>query len=58
MDQTTAHLRKTFKYPIDNNEDDDLPDAMDEEGQPSLLTPPFLPTPSYHSQLIFLYTPL
>jgi hypothetical protein len=32
MEQTTAKLRKTFRYPTDNDSDDSLPEAMDEEG--------------------------
>jgi hypothetical protein len=31
MEQTTARLRKTFHYPIDDD-DDSLPEALDEEG--------------------------
>lgn len=33
MEQTTARLRKTFHYPTDNDEEDDLPEALDEEGK-------------------------
>ncbi|PQE30352.1 Histone acetyltransferase protein [Rutstroemia sp. NJR-2017a WRK4] len=40
MDQTTSRLRKTFRYPTDNDSDDSLPDALDEEGT---ATPPSLP---------------
>ena len=32
MEQTTARLRKTFHYPVDNDSDDGLPEALDEEG--------------------------
>lgn len=39
MEQTTARLRKTFRYPTDGDEDDDLPQALDEEG---LYSRPFL----------------
>lgn len=33
MEGTTARLRKTFQFPDDNDSDDDLPEALDEEGQ-------------------------
>ncbi len=39
MEQTTSRLRKTFRYPTDNDADDDLPEALDEEG--SSPPPPF-----------------
>jgi hypothetical protein len=32
MATSTSRLRKTFKYPTDEDEDDDEPEAMDEEG--------------------------
>jgi hypothetical protein len=32
MEQTSAKLRRTFRYPTDGDEDDDLPEALDEEG--------------------------
>jgi hypothetical protein len=32
MEQTSTKLRKTFRYPTDNDSDDDLPEALDEEG--------------------------
>lgn len=32
----TTKLRKTFKYPADDSEEDDLPEALDEEGMPWL----------------------
>lgn len=28
----TTKLRKTFRYPADDSEEDDLPQALDEEG--------------------------
>ncbi|KAL3422459.1 hypothetical protein PVAG01_06615 [Phlyctema vagabunda] len=37
MDQTTARLRKTFRYPTENDSDDSLPEALDEEEQESLI---------------------
>ncbi|PQE25382.1 Histone acetyltransferase protein [Rutstroemia sp. NJR-2017a BBW] len=37
MDQTTSRLRKTFRYPTDNDSDDSLPEALDEEEQDSLI---------------------
>ncbi|KAF8863497.1 hypothetical protein BDZ45DRAFT_763436 [Acephala macrosclerotiorum] len=37
MYQTTARLRKTFHYPTDNDEEDDLPEALDEEEQEQLI---------------------
>ncbi|KAI9049906.1 hypothetical protein LZ554_006053 [Drepanopeziza brunnea f. sp. 'monogermtubi'] len=37
MEQTTARLRKTFRYPTDNDSEDETPDAMDEEEQESLI---------------------
>jgi hypothetical protein len=47
MDQTTSRLRKTFRYPTDNDSDDSLPEALDEEGNyrsyPSIF-PPILTT--------------
>lgn len=30
----TTKLRKTFKYPADDSEEDDSPQALDEEGMP------------------------
>lgn len=32
MEQTTSRLRKTFRYPTDDDSDDSLPEALDEEG--------------------------
>lgn len=32
MEHTSARLRKTFHYPVDGDGDDDLPEALDEEG--------------------------
>lgn len=32
MEQTTSRLRKTFRYPTDNDSDDSSPEALDEEG--------------------------
>ncbi|CZR53282.1 uncharacterized protein PAC_03160 [Phialocephala subalpina] len=37
MEQTTARLRKTFHYPTDNDEEDDLPEALDEEEQEQVI---------------------
>ncbi|KAM3074236.1 hypothetical protein ACMFMG_002940 [Clarireedia jacksonii] len=37
MDQTTSRLRKTFRYPADNDSDDSLPEALDEEEQDNLI---------------------
>lgn len=37
MEETTARLRKTFRYPVDGDEDDDLPEALDEEEQETLI---------------------
>ncbi|TGO55401.1 hypothetical protein BOTNAR_0245g00060 [Botryotinia narcissicola] len=37
MEQTTSRLRKTFRYPTDNDSDDSLPDALDEEEQDNLI---------------------
>jgi hypothetical protein len=46
MEQTTARLRKTFQYPTDDD-DDSLPEALDEEGMfPYLHPDPLLYYPS------------
>ncbi|KAF7887392.1 hypothetical protein EAF00_009686 [Botryotinia globosa] len=37
MEQTTSRLRKTFRYPTDNDSDDSLPEALDEEEQDNLI---------------------
>ncbi|KAH8601027.1 hypothetical protein B0O99DRAFT_610118 [Bisporella sp. PMI_857] len=37
MDRTSARLRKTFRYPTDNDSDDSLPEAMDEQEQENLI---------------------
>ncbi|EKD12851.1 hypothetical protein MBM_09080 [Drepanopeziza brunnea f. sp. 'multigermtubi' MB_m1] len=37
MEQTTARLRKTFRYPTDNDSEDETQDVMDEEEQESLI---------------------
>ncbi|KAI9643910.1 hypothetical protein NHQ30_007261 [Ciborinia camelliae] len=37
MEQTTARLRKKFRYPTDNDSDDSLPEALDEEEQDNLI---------------------
>ncbi|RFU34170.1 hypothetical protein B7463_g2109, partial [Scytalidium lignicola] len=37
MEETTARLRKTFRYPSDDDSDDSLPEVMDEEEQESLI---------------------
>ncbi|KAJ8062360.1 hypothetical protein OCU04_008904 [Sclerotinia nivalis] len=37
MEQTTARLRRTFRYPTDNDSDDSLPEALDEEEQDKLI---------------------
>ncbi|APA16080.1 predicted protein [Sclerotinia sclerotiorum 1980 UF-70] len=37
MEQTTARLRKTFRYPTDSDSDDSLPEALDEEEQDKLI---------------------
>ena len=29
----TTRVRKTFKYPAENSDDDDMPREMDEEGE-------------------------
>jgi hypothetical protein len=42
MEQTTSRLRKTFQYPTDGDSDDDLPEALDEEGLCSLQSSNFL----------------
>ncbi len=33
MEQTTSRLRKTFHYPTENDPEDDLPEALDEDGK-------------------------
>ncbi|KAH8811786.1 hypothetical protein F5884DRAFT_783426 [Xylogone sp. PMI_703] len=37
MEQTTARLRKTFRYPSDNDSENSLPEVMDEEEQETLI---------------------
>lgn len=34
----TARLRKTFQYPADNSDEDDMPRDLDEEGSDLSLT--------------------
>ena len=54
MEGTTARLRKTFRYPAENDSDDSLPEALDEEG---LSLPNFL-LPSIIAAFSFPIPPL
>ena len=39
MDQTSAKLRKTFRYPTEDDSEDSLPEAMDEQGSFTTFQP-------------------
>ena len=56
MERTSAKLRKTFRYPTDDDSQDSIPEAMDEQGSftsfqrnSSFSLPQFLASPDYQT---------